>query len=174
MRLNATKLRTSKPKAVDTQNITRFPLVFILDGVVDTFNIGSFFRLADAVAASKLLLCGQVVTPPNIKIHRASVGTWKWVPWEHFQTTTDAIASVKQDGYTVWAVEQAPNSHSLFKLTYPKKLALVVGNESTGISKEVISLTDKIIEIPMFGINTSLNVLISATAVTYQYIENLL
>ena len=82
MKLNAKQIRTSREVIAkkNQQNIKRNPLVLVLDNVLDTYNIGSFFRLADALAAEKIYLCGPVVTPPNIKIHRASIGTWKWIP----------------------------------------------------------------------------------------------
>ncbi len=67
--------------------IKRNPLVLVLDNVLDTYNIGSFFRLGDALGVQKIYLCGPVVTPPNIKIHRASIGTWKWVPGLQFEST---------------------------------------------------------------------------------------
>ena len=111
----------------DLSQIRRNPLVIVLDGILDTFNIGSFFRLADAVAAEKIILCGPTVTPPNIKIHRASVGTWKWVPWEQQRSAIPAILKLKKEGYQTIAIEQTKKSTPYHLVKYPKKLALVLG-----------------------------------------------
>ena len=172
MVLNAKELRVSHPKAEDLSQIRRNPLVIVLDGILDTFNIGSFFRLADAVAAEKIILCGPTVTPPNIKIHRASVGTWKWVPWEQQRSAIPAILKLKKEGYQTIAIEQTKKSTPYHLVKYPKKLALVLGNESDGISPAVLKVVDQKVEIPMLGINRSLNVLVSASAVIYHYLES--
>ncbi len=108
MKLNSHQIRKSREvdaKKLQT-NINRNPLVLVLDNVLDTYNIGSFFRLGDALGIQKIYLCGPVVTPPNIKIHRASIGTWKWVPWEHYESTIDCLKKLKSDGFEIIACEQ--------------------------------------------------------------------
>jgi tRNA G18 (ribose-2'-O)-methylase SpoU len=144
-----------------------------LDNILDTYNIGSFFRLADAIAAQKLYLCGPVVTPPNIKIDRASVGTWKWVPWEQQLSTIDCLRQLKSQGYHLIACEQSKNSLSYLKAKYKFPLALVLGSETDGISSEALKLADQIIEIPLFGVNISLNVLVAGSIISYDVITHL-
>lgn len=174
-KLNSHQIRKSNEKeAIRLRNdIVRNPVVLVLDNVLDTYNIGSFFRLADAIAAQKIYLCGQVVTPPNIKIHRASIGTWKWVPWQHCPSTKDCITNLKKEDYQIIAVEQTPKSISYNKTKYGSKIALVVGSESNGVSEDVIREIDKAVEIPMFGINKSLNVLVAASVISYHIVSNL-
>lgn len=169
MKLNSHQLRKSRVgEAKKLQNdIKRNPLVLVLDNVLDTYNIGSFFRLADAMAVEKIYLCGPVVTPPNIKIHRASIGTWKWVPWEHFQSTKECIEKLKKEGYQIVACEQNEKSVQYTKAKYNFPVAVIAGSESHGISKEILNLADKIVEIPMYGINVSLNVLIATSIICY-------
>ena len=174
-KLNSHQLRTSgvgESKKLQ-KRITRHPLVLVLDNVLDTYNVGCFFRLADAVAAQKIYLCGPTVTPPNIKIHRASVGTWKWIPWQHYPKTTECVKQLKTQGYQIIACEQNKNSINWEKTTYQKPVALILGSESNGIDKDVLKLCHLIVEIPMYGINRSLNVLVAASVLIYSIVTQI-
>ncbi|MBU3935181.1 TrmH family RNA methyltransferase [Patescibacteria group bacterium] len=174
-RLNSHQLRASRvgeSKKLQSQ-IKRKPLVLVLDNVLDTYNIGCFFRLADALAIKKLYLCGPTVTPPNIKIHRASIGTWKWVPWQHYSSTLNCLQKLKKQGYQLVACEQSKNSRNYKKIKYQKPVALVLGSESLGIGDDVLKLCDLIVEIPMYGINRSLNVLVAASVLSYQIADSI-
>ena len=175
MKLNSHQIRQSREvdaKKMQTQ-IKRNPIVLVLDNVLDTYNIGSFFRLADAIAAEKICLCGPVVTPPNIKINRASIGTWKWIPWEHFENTVDCINQLKKEGYQIIACEQDKTSVNYKKAKYKFPVAIVAGSESYGVSPEIIKKTDQIVEIPMYGINVSLNVLVATSIISYDIISKI-
>ncbi len=176
MKLNSHQIRQSREaeaKKMQSQ-IKRNPLVLVLDNVLDTYNIGSFFRLADALGAEKIYLCGPVVTPPNIKIHRASIGTWKWVPWQQFESTIDCIKQLKKDGYQIVACEQDKTSVNYLKAKYKKPVALIAGSEVYGVSKDVLKLVDQIVEIPMYGINISLNVLVATSIISFDILSKIL
>src|SRR3990167_4548747 len=97
MKLGAKELRVSSPSEADLKGIKRREIYIICDNVLDTYNIGSIFRLADAVAAKKIYLCGQSETPPNSRIAKAAVGTEKWVPWQYERTANDAVAKKKSN-----------------------------------------------------------------------------
>jgi len=175
VKLNSHQIRKSKVGESEKlqKEIKRNPIVLVLDNVLDTYNIGSFFRLADAIGAQKIYLCGPVVTPPNIKIHRASIGTWKWIPWQHFESTIDCLKQLKTDGYQIVACEQDKNSVNYLKAKYNFPVALIAGSESYGVSPEVLKMTDKIIEIPMYGINISLNVLVATSIISYDILSKI-
>ena len=83
-KLGAEDLRiiTPTPKQLEKLKKSRQKIYIILDNVLDTYNIGSVFRLADAVGAKKILLCSGSETPPNHRIKKSSVGTWQWEEWE--------------------------------------------------------------------------------------------
>ncbi|MFA6518700.1 MAG: TrmH family RNA methyltransferase [Candidatus Shapirobacteria bacterium] len=168
-KLNSHQIRASRPQKalIDRLSLKRQPIIFVLDNIVDTYNIGSFFRLADALSIQKIYLCGPVVTPPNIKIHRSSIGTWKWVDWEQVDRVGECLKKLKSKGYSIYTCEQAKNSQNYLKVDYHPPLALVFGSETNGASPESIKIADKIVEIPMFGINKSLNVLVSAAVIGY-------
>lgn len=176
MKLNAKQLRVMKPSEEELAMIERKPIHIVLDNVLDTYNIGSIFRLADAVAAKEVILCGGSETPPSSRIHKAAVGTEEWVAWRYFKTAKEALKKLKVENgqLTVIVAEQDPRSVSLFDsqlstVNFP--LALVVGHETNGISKEVLDMADVIVEIPMWGVNKSLNVHVSASIVLYKVVE---
>lgn len=176
MKLNSHQIRQSGEVAAKKKqsHLKRNPLVLVLDHVLDTYNIGSFFRLADAIGAQKIYLCGPVVTPPNIKIHRASIGTWKWVPWQQFESTTDCLKQLKRDGYYLVACEQNEHSRDYRQAKYRHPIALVVGSETYGVSKQALKMVDNVVEIPMYGINISLNVLVAAAVISYDILSKIL
>lgn len=175
MKLNSHQLR--KSRVGDSQKkqnlIKRNPLVLVLDNVLDTYNIGSFFRLADALGAQKVYLCGPVVTPPNLKIHRASIGTWKWIPWQHYIEVGECLQKLKEEGYEIVACEQGEKSVNYQKAKYKFPLAIVAGSEMNGIGESTLKMCDQIIEIPMYGINISLNVLVATAIIAFESIKNL-
>ena len=176
MKLNSHQIRASRVGESQKlqQDIKRNPLVLVLDNVLDTYNIGSFFRLADALGAQKIYLCGPVVTPPNIKIHRASIGTWKWIEWQQFESTLDCLYQLKLQGYQIVACEQDKRSVDYRLAKYNTPIALIAGSESFGISPQVLKEVDKVVEIPMYGINISLNVLVATSIIGYDILSKML
>ena len=170
MKLAAKQLRASEPAKSDLEKIRRRDIYIICDNVLDTYNIGSIFRLADAVAARCVYLCGQSETPPNPRIAKASVGTDKWVLWQYASTAVEAIAKVKGQSAKckVIAIEQNKGSIDYRKANYELPIAFIVGHETEGVSKEVLAMADEIVEIPMFGINISLNVMVSLAIVLFR------
>lgn len=173
IRLNSHQLRKSRvgESAKKQKELKRNPLVLVLDNVLDTYNIGSFFRLADALGAQKIYLCGPVVTPPNLKIHRSSIGTWKWIPWEQCSSTVDCLIKLKKDGYQIIACEQTKNSVSYTKTKYNFPLAIIAGSESNGVGESALNLADQIVEIPMYGINKSMNVLVATAVIAFNILN---
>lgn len=176
IKLNSKELRKTKPVNGQEKEIKRNPIYLVLDRVIDTYNIGSLFRLADAIAAEKLYICGETEYPPASRIHKAAVGTEEWVPWEKADSTVSIVKKLKSEGVQIICVEQSPASVPLTLLSVKVEFpcAIVVGNETDGISKEVLDLADFIVELPMFGVNKSFNVWGSAAVVVYQILESLI
>lgn len=174
-KLNAKELRTLPVDSEVIHAIKKQPITIILDNVLDTYNIGSIFRLADALAVEKVYLCGNTETPPNSKIKKASVNTWQWVDWEYVPTALEAIEKcrISHGDCQVVAVEQDEKSVPFQKAQYQLPLAIIVGNESYGVSKEALETADIIVEMPMFGINTSLNVMVSCGIVLYEAVRKI-
>lgn len=173
-KLNAKQLRVTRPTDEELAKIERKPIYIVLDNVLDTYNIGSIFRLADAVAAKELILCGGSECPPSSRIHKAAVGTETWVPWRYVAKAGEEIKRLRDEGVKIIAVEQNEKSITLSDLPLylrGRSIALVVGHETEGVSKEVLDLADVIVEIPMWGVNKSLNVVVSTGIVLYRVVE---
>ncbi len=173
VKFGAKELRKTKPTDKNLKEIKRNPIYLVLDEVIDTYNIGSLFRLADAIGAEKLFLCGDMEYPPSSRVHRAAVGTEEWVPWTTRSSAALAVRELKEKGVQIVAVEQDERSVSYkgFKPHFP--VAIVVGNETTGVKKEILDEADIIVELPMLGVNKSFNVWGSAAVVAYKVLESI-
>lgn len=173
-KLKPVELRLMTVSEEERKKVKKNPVYIVLDNVLDTYNIGAIFRLADAVAAEKVILCGGTETPPNHRIKKASINTTEWVTWSYASTTLEAIKDLrlKIKDLRVVAIEQAVNSVPYDKVAYTSPIALVVGHETDGVSKEVLDLCDRIVEIPMWGVNTSLNVMVSLGIVLFEVMKH--
>jgi 23S rRNA (guanosine2251-2'-O)-methyltransferase len=175
MSLNSKQLRVSDPTEEEVKNLKRNRIYLILDDVLDTYNIGSLFRLADATGVAKMYLCGKMDYPPSSRVHKAAVGTENWVPWVRYNTAPDAIKELKKEGVQIISVEQSPKAISYKQLAISLKFpcAVVVGHETNGVKEEVLKESDIIVELPMYGINKSFNVWGSAAVILYKILESL-
>ena len=156
--MDSKQLRKIRPEKWQVDNIKRNPIYLVLDNVIDTYNIGSLFRLGDAVSVEKIYICGESEYPPSSRIHKAAVGTETWVPWEKRDNVIEIVKELKQKNIQIITVEQNPRSISYSNLKPKFPCAIVVGNETAGVSKDVLKLADIIVELPMFGVNKSFNV----------------
>ncbi len=154
-------------------NHSKHDIYIILDNVLDTYNVGAVFRLADAAAVKKIFLCGYTETPPNTRIKKSSINTWQLTEWQHFQETADAIRNLRSEvpKIKIIAIEQSEKSIDYTKADYSFPVALIIGNETHGVSKEVLELCDSIVELPMYGVNVSLNTMVSLAIVLYKSLE---
>lgn len=173
LKLNAKELRKTPPKEDEIKTIKRNPIYIVADRVFDTYNIGSLFRLADAIAAEKIFLCGDMEYPPSSKIHKSAVGTEEWVPWEKKDSVLEVIKNLKLKGVQIISVEQSSKSipYTLLPTRCTLPCAIVVGHETDGVSMEVLELSDIIVELPMFGVNKSFNVWGSCAIIAYKILE---
>ncbi|PIQ69891.1 RNA methyltransferase [Candidatus Shapirobacteria bacterium CG03_land_8_20_14_0_80_40_19] len=173
IKLNAQQLRTTKKDSEEFKRLRKNPIYIVLDNILDTYNIGSIFRLADAVAAEEVIITGQAEVPPNTRIKKASINTTEWVKWHYESTAKEAIIKIKNQisNIKVIAIEQDKKSVSYTEMKWEFPVAVVVGNETYGVSREVLKMCDAIVELPMFGVNISLNVMVSLGIVLYKIVE---
>jgi 23S rRNA (guanosine2251-2'-O)-methyltransferase len=140
------------------------PVHLIVENIRSSENVGSFFRTSDALGIEKIYLVGYTPKPldkfnrPDSKIAKTALGAEKVVPYESYKTITPLINKLKKQGYLIVALEQAPNGIDYRKFKSKKPIALIVGNEVSGVPKTTLNKCDSIIEIPMLGIKESLNV----------------
>ncbi|MCW3467500.1 RNA methyltransferase [Chitinophaga sp. PC15] len=145
------------------------PVVLVLDNIRSMHNVGSVFRTADAFLLQGIALCGYTPVPPHRDIHKTALGATETVEWQYFATTLEAVKALQAEGYQVMAIEQAVNSHMLDGFVPPadKPLALVFGNEVSGVDPEVMRVADGCIEIPQLGMKHSLNISVSTGIVVW-------
>ncbi len=150
--------------------LDKLPVICILDNIRSQHNIGSIFRTSDAFRIRELYLCGITATPPNREISKSALGATESVKWQYFAETREAIEHLKKEGYKIIAVEQAAGSIFLedYNPEISGNIALVFGNEVTGVSDEVMEMVDASVEIPQFGTKHSFNVSVSAAIILYQ------
>lgn len=173
------KLETEEIVRITTEEFKaaeKMPLTIILDGIRSLNNVGSIFRTSDAYRVEKLMLCGITAAPPNAEIHKSALGAEFSVDWESFDNATAVVHKLHEQGYEVWAVEQATDSVWLddFNFDKSKRYAIVMGNEVNGVQQEVIDLCDGCIELPQFGTKHSLNVAVTTGIVIYNFASHLL
>ncbi|MEX2028860.1 MAG: TrmH family RNA methyltransferase [Candidatus Paceibacterota bacterium] len=161
-------------QAEQTKHLKRNPIYIVVDNVLDTYNVGAIFRLADAAAVRKVFLCGGTEKPPNHRIKKASVNTTEWVHWEHRESAIEVIKELRSQipDIQIIAVEQSNKSKPYDKIKYLFPIVLIVGHETDGVSKEALEASDFIAEIPMWGVNMSLNVMISLGIMLYKVMEH--
>ncbi len=149
----------------------KMPLVVVLDNIRSRMNTGSVFRTADAFLLESLFLCGFTATPPHREIHKTALGATESVSWQYFERTTDAIRYLRENDYTVLALEQTTQSISLqdFQPEPGRKYAMVFGNEVKGVGEDALALCDQSLEIPQFGTKHSLNVAVTAGMVVWDF-----
>lgn len=172
------KLKTEELGRVgidDFKKQEKLPLVVILDNVRSMHNIGSIFRTSDGFAIEKLYLCGITAQPPHREIEKTALGATQSIEWAYSADVCDAIKELKNDGYTIIAIEQAENSTMLNNYDPDKSLkyALIFGNEVNGVSDEAMNLIDTCIEIPQFGTKHSFNIVVSAGIVLWDFYAKL-
>ena len=172
------KLKTEELGRVgidDFKKQEKLPLVVILDNVRSMHNIGSIFRTSDGFAIEKLYLCGITAQPPHREIEKTALGATQSIEWAYSADVCDAIKELKNDGYTIIAIEQAENSTMLnnYDPDNSKKYALIFGNEVNGVSDEAMKLIDTCIEIPQFGTKHSFNIVVSAGIVLWDFFAKL-
>lgn len=153
----------------------KLPIVVILENIRSAYNVGSVFRTADAFLLSGIYICGYTAYPPHKEIKKTALGAEDTVHWKYFKKIEEAIDDLRADGYAIYSVEQARNSiplNDFFETSDGKeKIAVIMGNEVTGVEQSTIALSDGCIEIPQLGMKHSLNVSVAAGVVLWELVR---
>lgn len=166
------KLKNSELNRISVsefKNVSKSPIIIILDNIRSAHNVGSIFRTCDAFLISEIILCGITATPPNNEIRKTALGSTESVDWRYFDNIEEVVLNLKKEGFQIISIEQADKSLKLEKFRPKKneKYAFIFGNEIKGIDQKIIDISDDIIEIPQFGTKHSLNVSVSAGIVIW-------
>jgi len=151
----------------------KVPIIIILENIRSAYNVGSVFRTADAFLLQSIYICGYTAHPPHKEIKKTALGAEETMSWKYFKKINEAIEELRKEKYRIFAIEQTLNSHLLQRVGFEKneKLAVVFGNEVTGVEQATIELTDGCIEIPQLGMKHSLNIATAAGVVLWELVR---
>lgn len=151
----------------------KIPIIAVLENVRSAYNVGSVFRTADAFLIEAIYICGYTAFPPHKEIKKTALGADETVTWKHCKNIAEAIEDIRAFGYKVYAVEQAVDSYKLQAISYgpDEKIAVIFGNEVTGVEQSTIAQCDGCIEIPQLGMKHSLNISVAAGIVLWELVR---
>ena len=176
--LSKPELRRSKPGRADFATLARNPITVVLDGIRGNYNLGAIFRLCDAFLVERLIICGEEshAGPHRLrkrKLVQAAMGTQHWVPWEEAPDAAAVVRAAKAAGYWIAAVELTAESVPVTEMQPRFPAVLILGNELSGVSQEVLACADQAVAIPMLGMANSLNVATAGAIVLHELVRRL-
>lgn len=151
----------------------KIPVIVVLENIRSAYNVGSVFRTCDAFLIEAIYIIGYSAKPPHKEIKKTALGAEETVQWKYFKTTEEAIAELRLSDFKVYAVEQAENSYKLQSTGFRQtdKIAVIFGNEVTGVEQSTIDICDGCIEIPQLGMKHSLNIATAAGVVLWELVK---
>ena len=152
----------------------KIPIIVVLENIRSAYNVGSVFRTADAFLIEAIYICGYSAKPPHKEIKKTALGAEETVYWKHFKAAIEAVEELKRRNYKVYAVEQVEGSYKLHAASFKQneKIAVVFGNEVSGVEQSTIDLCDGCIEIPQLGMKHSLNIATAAGVVLWELVRS--
>ena len=172
-KLSFEELNNKSYSQEEVNKLPRIPVIVILENIRSLFNVGAFFRTADALRIQELILTGYTGRPPRKEIEKVALGSVESVPWREFDNTVEAIRELKNNGISVIAVEQTGDSIDFQEFTYDFPLVIIFGNEYDGIEQATLNECDACVEIPMMGVKQSLNVSTAFGIIGYELFRRL-
>lgn len=152
-----------KRATIETINkVKKMPVYVVLNSIRSNYNVGAIFRTSDGAMIEKLYLCGYTPCPPKKEVMKTALGSTESVKWEYVKDAKSIIREMKKNNIKICALELTDESipyHQLTSEDFP--LCLLIGNEISGVSQELLDLCNKSIEIPQYGIKQSLNVAVA-------------
>ena len=163
------ELKAERPTIEEVKFIPRLPISILVENVRSVHNVGSIFRSADGFGAEKIYLTGYTACPPREDLHKTALGAEDAVPWEYLEDSLKAAEVMHKQNITLVLIEQTLKSQSFYNMTWEFPLCFIVGNEVSGVSEELSSLSDFQVELPMRGVKQSLNVSVAVGVVGYEF-----
>ena len=153
--------------------LKKYPICFLANDIDVPMNIGSFFRIADALGVEKIYLTGNSTVPPNPKIKKTSRATEKYVPYSYAKDALGLVKHLKDLGYKIVSLEITSKSIDIenFSIKKEEKICLILGSENHGICESLLNVSDATVHIPMLGVNSSMNVATACSIATYEIIR---
>ena len=171
--LTKAEIRRGKVSREEFCKLRRNPIYLVLDSLMSAHNVGTILRLSDALLVEKIYICGDGALPPSKKVRKGSLGSERWVDWEHREDTLATVSELKDKGISIVTAEIATTSVDYRNADYQFPVCLVLGREDRGVSQEIIALSDAVVHLPMYGMVNSLNVSTVAATLLYDLVGKL-
>jgi len=179
MRAIFAPMRKLSMEELGRKSVTEFkqsektPVIVVLENIRSAYNVGSVFRTSDAFLIEAIYIIGYTSKPPHKEIKKTALGAEETVLWKYFKTSEVAIGELRKEGYKIFSVEQAEGSYKLHAISIDpdEKIAVIFGNEVTGVEQSTIHLSDGCIEIPQLGMKHSLNIATAAGVVLWELVR---
>jgi len=143
----------------DKQIKTRHPIRCLLDSVRSAHNVGAMFRNSECFGIQEIMLTGLTPTPESAQVQKTAMGSETMLKWNYHKNAIEVIQELKEQGHIIWSIETSPQAEDINQIKQiPEKLVLIFGHEQHGVSHELLKLSDKIMQIPLYGVKNSLNV----------------
>jgi tRNA G18 (ribose-2'-O)-methylase SpoU len=149
----------------------RLPVSVLLENVRSLYNVGAFFRTADAAGIDKLILAGITGHPPENMISKTALGADETVPWVHTRQPVEILRGLRDSGHEIAAIETSVHAVDLFDWRPNFPVCVVFGHETDGLTPEVAALADTHVRIPMLGQKHSLNVATAGGVILYELLR---
>ena len=162
------ELKADRPTIDEIKLIKKTPIYIMLENIRSVHNVGSIFRSADGFGVSKIYLTGYTAYPPRGDLSKTALGADKVVPWEHFESPLDAVRNLKKNNIHPVVVEQTVNSKCVYDYEFNFPTCIIMGNEVTGVSEEILGYVSDHVEITMKGVKQSFNVSVAAGIVCFE------
>ena len=164
-------IKADRPTIDEIKFIPRIPVSFFLENIRSAYNVGSIFRTADGMGAEKIFLSGYTCKPPRKDLAKTALGAELAVDWEHDENQIKLARKIKNNNINLVLLEHTKSSQSIYEFDWQFPSCIVLGNEVSGVSEEMINLCDNHLEIPMRGIKQSLNVAVAAGIIGYEVLR---
>jgi 23S rRNA (guanosine2251-2'-O)-methyltransferase len=148
-------------------HVPHHAITVLLQSVEYPVNVGSIFRIADAVRVEELILTGITPTPPHPTIGKVGRGKDRRVAWRYEDEPDAAISALKEEGYRVYALEITSDAKPYYNVEWADRSALILGHEDHGVTRHTLGLCDEAVFVPMWGKGASLNVHVALAVVVY-------
>lgn len=161
-----------RKSAEEFRRAEKIPVIAVLENIRSAYNVGSLFRTSDAFLLEGIYLTGYTAQPPHKEIKKTALGAEDSVSWQYFPNAAEAVLQLQQNNYKVYAVEQVLNSTMLNEVDFTdEKIAVLFGNEVSGVEQSTLELCDACIEIPQLGMKHSLNIASAAAVVLWEIVR---
>lgn len=151
--------------------LKQIPVSLLLDDIRSMYNVGAFFRTADAAGVARIYVCGITPLPTQPGVAKTALGSEAMVPWSYATSAVEQMESLREAGFQLAAVETQPHAVDLFDWEPDFPICMLFGNEVEGLKPELLAACDLSVQIPMLGVKHSLNVATAGGVVMYELLR---